>query len=234
MADRARAAFFDVDETLITAKSMFDFLRYWLALGGDDGTAYQNAAESLFGMTRAGVDRTEVVRAYYRQFAGVPLARLTAAGEDWYAGYRHRPAAFVAATLAALVRHRAAGDAVVLVSGSFPVCLRPLAREVGADLVLCTEPVVAADGRLTGAVERPMIGAAKVDAVVATIAARGLAAADCYAYGDHASDLGMLCHVGHPVVVGDDPVLRAYAWERDWPVLPAGGGVPTSLVAAGE
>jgi HAD superfamily hydrolase (TIGR01490 family) len=129
----------------------------------------------------------------------------------------------VAATVTALARHRAAGHIVVLVSGSFRACLDPLARELGARLVLCTEPIVDADGRLTGEVRQPMIGSVKVASVAAAMTTLGVRPADCHAYGDHASDLGMLAQVGHPAVVGTDTVLVAHATLHGWPVLPATG-----------
>ncbi|WP_123603224.1 HAD family phosphatase [Micromonospora sp. Llam0] len=84
--------------------------------------------------------------------------------------------------------------------------------------------LVGPDGRLTGEVRQPMIGAAKAAAVVHVIASLDLVAADCYAYGDHASDLEMLLQVGHPVVVGTDPVLLDHANRRGWRVLPADAG----------
>ncbi|WP_319018376.1 HAD family hydrolase [Microbispora sitophila] len=219
-----RAAFFDVDETLITAKSMFEFLRYWLARNGDDGTDYRRRAAELLDIAARGLPRAEGNRAYYLNFKGAPCADVAEAGRAWYADYREGPGSFVSASLSALARHRTAGDLIVLVSGSFGACLGPLAADLAADLVLCSDPSVAEDGTFTGEVTVPMIGAAKADAVARTIRERGLNAQDCFAYGDHVSDLEMLLVVGNPVVVGADPVLREHARSRDWPVLPATGG----------
>jgi phosphoserine phosphatase len=100
-------------------------------------------------------------RAYYRHFAGASAAAVRAAGRAWYADYRERPDAFVAAALRALQAHRAAGDHIVLVSGSFDACLAPLAADLGAGLVLCSDPLLAADGAYTGETGTPMIGQAK-------------------------------------------------------------------------
>ncbi|HEY3609904.1 MAG TPA: HAD-IB family phosphatase, partial [Pseudonocardiaceae bacterium] len=172
----------------------------------------------------SGVDRTDINRQYYQLFAGVEHAALVDAGRDWYLQYRAQPTAFVTASIGAIEEHRAAGDRIVLVSGSCRPVLEPLAQDVGADLVLCTEPLVGDDGRLTGAVVRPMIGDNKADAVGSTISALGFEAADCFCYGDHASDLGMLSQVGHPRMVGADPVLTEYAQRLGWPVLPATAG----------
>ena len=216
-----RLAFFDVDETLITVKSMFAFLRWWMVRRDGDERAYLPAVAQLQARASAGVDRTEINRAYYRLLAGVPSSELSSDGREWYEEYRRGPDAFVAATLAAVAGHREAGVEVVLVSGSFPGVLEPLAEDVGADEVLCTEPIAGDDGRLTGEVVRPMIGANKGAAVRALLSARAADPAVCFSYGDHASDLEMLRAVGHPHVVGEDPVLLAAAASGGWPVLPA-------------
>ncbi|MET7736976.1 HAD-IB family hydrolase [Streptomyces sp. NPDC005402] len=218
------AAFFDVDETLITAKSMFEFLRFWLARGGDDGTRYARHAAALRDMSALGIPREEVNRAYYQYFAGTYAADVRAAGRDWYAAYRERPDAFVTAGLSALARHRAAGDTVVLVSGSFRACLDPLAEDLAADRVLCGQLVVDERGFHTGEVVEPMIGRAKADAVAKTMRELGLAAGDCCGYGDHASDLDMLRVVGRPSVIGDDPTLGELARTHGWPVMSSAHG----------
>lgn len=224
-----RAAFFDVDETLIGVKSMFDFLRYWTIRDGGDEQAYDSAMEEFHSMWAAGVHRSEVNRAYYRRFAGRPWAELLTAASAWYDEYRERDDAFVLSTVRALSGHVADGDAVVLVSGSFTGCLGPLARELGAHVVLCSEPLVDGDGLLTGEVRRPMIGDVKHQAVAETLAELKVPAADCFAYGDHSSDLAMLSLVGHPHVVGGDSVLAEHAARHNWPVLPADTGSSARL-----
>ncbi len=136
------------------------------------------------------------------------MAELADQGEQWFErqladdGFFHPPG------VQALRRHLAAGDQVVLVSGSFFPCLDPIARHLGAQEALGT-PQLVADGRLTGEVSHPMIGAAKGTAVRAWARTHGLDPDHCSAYGDHATDLELLRAVGHPVAVGDDPVLLA-------------------------
>lgn len=221
LAKPRRAAFFDVDETLIASKSMFEFLRFWLAQAGDDGGGYRLAVAELSALASAGLDRTAINRAYYRLYASASLVELLDAGERWYATLCRQPDPYLAAGLSALTRHRAAGDVVVLVSGSFRACLGPIAAHVGAGHVLCTEPLVDEDGRLTGDVRRPMIGGRKADAVAEMMRTLEVDPELCYAYGDHASDLEMLSLVGHAVVVGSDPVLASRARVSRWRVLPA-------------
>jgi HAD superfamily hydrolase (TIGR01490 family) len=221
MGPGMRAAFFDVDDTLLSDKSMFLFLRHWIKERDGDDAAYQKVISKIRTQVESGVHRTEINRMYYRLFAGVSFVDLLAAGQDWYRKYRELPTAFVGSTLSAVAKHQVGGDIIVLISGSFRACLEPLATEMFANRVVCTEPIVDNKGQLTGEVIRPMIGVNKTTAVADTIASLGLLPEDCFCYADHSSDLGMLMTVGYPNVVGKDPTLLEHARRNDWPVLPA-------------
>lgn len=210
--------FCDVDETLIAGKSMFDFLEYYLSgKYGDAGArrAERTRRESA-AMAEAGVPRERGNREYYRVWQGERAAAVAREAANWWAARSARPDFRIGATWAELKRHRAAGALIVLVSGSFPAVLEPIAAAVGAARVLCTRPEIG-EGQYTGAiVGDPMIGEAKGKAVRAILSEYPSAdPADCLAYGDHASDLPMLAEVGHPVVVGADAgLLRALPHAR--------------------
>lgn len=223
-----RLAFFDVDETLIAAKSMFAFLKFHLAEAGDDGSEYE-ARVSALRACAALADRSEVNRAYYRYFAGASWDELMAQGLRWYAEYLTQPMPFIPAGVAAVRGHQAAGDRIVLVSGSFLPCLSPIAEQFHAYQVCCTRPVVDNAGRLTGEVGIPMIGPAKGRVVRDTLAVAGVSREACFGYADHASDIDMLAAVGNPTVIGADEVLVAHAQANGWPVLPAQGAYGQAL-----
>jgi len=198
--------FTDVDETLIGCKSMFDFLDYYLA--GRYGAAGRHRAGVVWADIRAraaaGVPRGETNRAYYRTLAGEPAGAVARWSERWFAD-RVRGRFYVRTTRAALREHLAGGAVLVLVSGSFPALLDPIARDVGAAHVLCTRPEIRA-GTYTGEiVGSPMIGEGKRAAVRALLDRYpAVDPAGCFGYGDHVSDLPMLEEVGHPVMVGPD------------------------------
>ncbi|MFI9270683.1 HAD family hydrolase [Kitasatospora sp. NPDC052896] len=208
------AAFFDVDETLIRVKSMFRFLEFYLRRRGEPAGTYRRLTDELRAAAAGGLPRHEVNRRYYRLYAGEEAGRLTAAGADWFAA-ELAEGLFVPETVEALDRHRAAGETVLLLSGSFFACLEPIAAHLSVHGAIGTRPVVR-HGRLTGEVVTPMIGPAKAAAARAAAGVLGLDLAASTGYGDHSSDLDLLRTVGRAVVVGDDPRLTAHAARFGW------------------
>lgn len=213
-----RIAFFDVDETLLAGKSMLGFWQFWSARPSRTGRP------PVARPRTAGADRGTLNRAYFALFAGVHRSSLEAAARQWYARYRGGPRAYLSETLRALRNHQREGDEVVLVTGSGTALVRPIADDLGVRHVLATEQLTDAAGVLTGEVRRPMIGAAKAEAAAGFIGGLGVRARDCWAYGDHSTDLPMLSLVGRPVVVGEDPVLAAHGTARGWRFLSARTG----------
>lgn len=214
------AAFFDVDETLISCKSMLGFLAFHWGREGRAPARLTAARAALGHQLRSGVPREQVNRAYYRLLRGSCERDLEESGRRWFAR-EHARGLFHPPVREALRRHHRAGHLTVLLSGSFTACLAPVSRAVEAGLLICTTPEVS-DGVLTGdLVGRPLIGEAKADAAHRVMTAFGLTPAHCHAYADDASDLPLLSSVGHPVVVGSDPVLAARASHHDWGRLPS-------------
>jgi HAD superfamily hydrolase (TIGR01490 family) len=203
--------FCDVDETLVDSKTLFDFLEYYLAAeyGEEGARRAERTRRELIAKAAQGTPREQANREYYRVWQGQPAAVVKRAAGRWWAERSVHPEFFITPTWAELECHRAAGALIVLVSGSFPAILESIAAAAGATRLLCTRPEISGGwytGEILGA---PMIGEAKRKAVRAVLRDYPyMDPADCFAYGDHISDLPMLTEVGHPVVVGGDPRLR--------------------------
>ncbi|KAB8162279.1 HAD-IB family hydrolase [Streptomyces sp. 3MP-14] len=213
------AAFFDVDETLITVKSMFRFLEHHFRERGLPPDAYRRAAATLRERAAAGVSRLRTNREYYRLYAGHPVDATFAHGRSWFEAELATGTLLHEPVVSALRRHRREGALIVLVSGSFRPCLEPVAELLGADEILCGEPEIA-DGHWTGELERPVIGVEKGRLAREALRRHGVPMARATAYADHASDLHLLRAVGHPVVVGDDTVLGAHVAATGGGTLP--------------
>ncbi|MGX1915376.1 HAD family hydrolase [Streptomyces phaeochromogenes] len=227
---RQPAAFFDVDGTLTTAATLFRFLEYRLAADGHPPQTYLDIRRHLAAMTAAGVPRAQAGRVYYAAYAGERVEKVAAQAEEWFRTEAELGGLFNPAALAALRTHQQAGDLIVFVSGSFAACLDPVARHLGADVVLCSQPETA-HGRYTGQLRRPMIGDAKAAAVRELAATRSLDLSSSTSYGDHVSDLPVLCLAGRGAVVGGDPRMHAHACRHGWRILP-GAAAPPPLPAS--
>lgn len=215
-AEVTSAAYLDVDGTLTTGTTLFGFLRYMFEAQARPPDHYVRERRRLRDMTAAGVSREETNRAYYGNLAGLEVSWVQETAENWFRHESNDPDFFNRSVRAELERHRCQRSAIVLVSGSFSALLAPLARDVGADFVICSQPEVVR-GRYTGRIAVPMIGPAKADAIRRHLARDGIDPRRCWAYGDHHTDLDILELVGSPVVVGcHDPVLLAAASRRGW------------------
>ncbi|HUS17463.1 MAG TPA: HAD-IB family hydrolase [Chloroflexia bacterium] len=125
--------------------------------------------------------------------------------------------------MARLTAHQEQGDTVILLSGGPQDAATVVAEEVGAAAGEGTRPEQR-NGVYTGRIGSGINhGPAKARRAATLAAARGVALADCVAYGDSAADIPLLASVGHPVAVDPDPALRAAAQARGWEILVSSG-----------
>ena len=217
-----RYAFFDVDETLIGIKSMFSFRDFYLrwTFGVEQGAAAQKHAQTqVQEQVVRGLERTEINRLFWESFRGFEQTDVQQAAYAWHQQVRQKPGYFIQQAVAALRQHQQEGTEPVFVSGSCIDILMPLATELGVKTLL-TNRLEVEQGRFTGKLLPPQtIGAGKRQAMVDFLEESDALACDCYAYGDHLSDLPLLETVGHPRVVAGNTDLVSVARHRGWPVL---------------
>jgi phosphoserine phosphatase len=130
------------------------------------------------------------------------------------------PVAVIAEVLAERITYTAGGHELIatmkahggyaaLVSGGFTAFTETVARALGFDEHRANT-LLAADGRLTGDVARPILGReAKVQALKDISARLGIAPAEVIAVGDGANDLGMLHLAGAGVALHAKPSVAA-------------------------
>lgn len=222
--DAIRAAFFDVDNTLLDTKSMFSFQAYyldcWLPAHGRPRESFSQFKAVLDAYPRH-ADRKVINRAFYEAYEGLSAHDVALAARAWFESLRRaRGESLWIAPAVALSRSlKARGHVLVAVSGSTHAILQPVLDELGFDHCLATQ-LETRDGRYTGRIlGTQMIGEGKGIAVGAFAAQRGIDLSDCTACGDHVTDLSMLERVGHAHVVSGDPEMEAIAIERGWPLI---------------
>ncbi|MFP4438369.1 MAG: HAD family hydrolase [Chloroflexaceae bacterium] len=220
-----RFAFFDVDETLIRIKSMFSFKEFFQRHYADGTEAarieqYQQFIRRIEDYQRRGMRREFINRAYYESYQGQEPERIRTCARAWFSQIRAEISdLYVTQTRGRLHAHQARGEEPVLVSGSSVEILAPVAEELGVQHVLATRLEVK-NGRYTGRILLPqMIGDGKRIAVMNFMETHGASPQECFAYGDHPSDLPLLEAVGNPRIVGEDARMLAVAVERGWEVV---------------
>lgn len=237
-ADRLRAiraappgpdtvAYFDYDGTVIDGYSAGAFYRRRLR-------EFDVGAVELVRTIMAGV-RGIRTNDDFREFLALTLATWQGRTEDELhelgrelfvseiAGRLHQEVWELVAT------HKECGHAVLLASSATRFQVQPMADELGADKILCTELEVR-DGVLTGRPDgTPLWGPGKAAAVLADAAGRGVDVRRCFGYANGTEDADFLGAVGHPVAVSPTDELRALATGQGWPILdcaPRGGLLP--------
>jgi len=211
-----RAAFFDLDKTVIARASI-------VAFGGP--------------LRRRGlVNRRTVARAVLGQLLFLwfgadeqKMAKIRESMLEVSAGWdRNEVRAIVEETLAEVIEpliyaeaqsliaaHRAKGDRIWLVSSAPEEIVEPLAAMLGVDGAIASRAAIDDEGRYTGKIEFYAQGEGKA-AAIRELAASHLEGSS--AYSDSATDLPMLELVGHPVAVNPDRGLAREAKQRGWEI----------------
>lgn len=214
-----RAAFFDVDNTLVKGSSLYligrgllaakmvsrqDLLRYGLVqaqfrLRGENLSHLKEAQSKALSLG-AGLVVDDVValsRELYQQRVAPRL-------------WPH--------TVELTRRHLAAGHEVWLVSAAPVELVQIIADALGLTGGLGTTSEVA-EGRWTGRLLSPILhGPAKAQAVHDLAAERSIDLPHSDAYSDSIHDADLLTAVGHPHAINPDRRLAQLAHDNGWPV----------------
>jgi HAD superfamily hydrolase (TIGR01490 family) len=214
-----RLALFDLDNTLLAGDSDFEWAQYLIEQGVLDREVYEARNQAFYDQYKAGtLDIHEFLDFQLRPLARHPRSQLDA----WHRDYMARKVIPMVApgTPALLERHK--DDVRVIVTATNSFVTAPIARHLGVDHLIATDPEER-DGAFTGKVAgTPSFKAGKVTRLLDWLHGQGKTWADvseCWFYSDSLNDLPLLAHVHHPVAVDPDPTLKAHAEAQGWPVI---------------
>lgn len=212
-----RAAFFDMDRTLVRVNTGRLFLRWRQQRGMTTLGDRIRVSRWLLLYGLGVVDASRVTARALSSLAGTDEAAFRAECETWFEAMVRREVTTRAEEEVA--RRRDAGDVCAILSASTPYATHPLARHLRIPHVICSELEVDAQGRFTGDYRRPLCyGPGKVTRAERWAAKAGVDLGRSAFYSDSVSDLPMLERVGEPRVINPDPRLRVIARRRGWPV----------------
>ena len=217
-------ALFDLDHTLLPHDSDERWVEFLLAHGKLDPIAFELANHELaarYSRGEAGaIEFTEFYLSTLSQFTADELATL-------HNAYMHECILPVIPQAARdlIAKHRLLGHYMVLTTATSRFITEPIARELGFEHLIATEPEIR-NGRYTGRVTgTPNMREGKVERLHTWLRDQNLSLADfreSWFYSDSQNDLPLLSHVTHPIAVNADPILAAHARHQGWPQIAIG------------
>lgn len=214
-------ALFDLDHTLLSGDSDYEWTQYLVSKGIVDRTTHEARNAEFYEQYKAGImDIHE-----FLDFQLRPLADHTRTDlEAWHADFMEtqiRPR--LSQKARELVRkHLDAGDICAMVTATNSFVTGPIARELGIPHLIATIPAQE-NGRFTGKPRGlPSFREGKIARVDAWLESMGLWWNNfqrSWFYSDSHNDLPLLLRVTDPVVVDPDATLRAHAEKAGWPIL---------------
>ena len=215
-----RAAFFDLDKTVIAKSSLVALGPEFHARGllhrrtlvwavisqmfflrfGADEEKLSRIRESVLKVTK-GWDRTEV-----RELVAETINEVI------------EPLIYDEA-LELIEHHREQGDEVWLVSMAPEEIVEPFAELLGITGAIASRATIDENGKFTGEMDFFAQGENKAVAIRELAAKCDIDLATSFAYSDSETDIPMLLTVGHAYAVNPDKALTRMAHEHEWPIL---------------
>lgn len=213
-----RAAFFDLDRTLLPHASGTIFAKHLEAEGITSGASKVPGAElmvsiyDLLGETRINM---QVAQLAVKAAKGWPVKAVERAAKNAVPELLDAVPGYAKLLLEEL---RADGVKLVIASTSPVVLMQPLADALGFDDVIGT--IWKHDGKeFVGETDGPFVwGTKKRDAIVEWADVHGAVLKQSYAYSDSYYDCPMLDVVGTPVAVNPDARLAVVAALQGWEI----------------
>ena len=212
-------AFYDVDETLITVKSMFTFINLYFSIHKND-ELQEKFLNDINLMIREKRKREDINIKYYSYFKNFPIKNVMEVCELWFKKSMARTECFYnKKILSTLKNHQENNIQCVFVSGSFKELLTPIAKNLNIEHILCIN-LERKEDMYTGKFNSiQTIGKGKAKAILSFLERNDGKPENCFAYGDDISDVPMLEVVGNPCAVIGTQDLKNYATTKNWKTI---------------
>ena len=209
-------AIFDLDNTLLNGDSDHAWGEFLVQQGIVDGAHYKATNDDFYRRYQEGCLDIHA----YLEFSLQPLTQHSKDQLDkWHQQFMQTMIAPMRLAKAdeLLAKHRAAGDFLLIITATNAFVTRPIARWLGVDDILATEPEFI-NGAYTGKINGiPCFREGKVKRLQQWLQKTGQNLEGSYFYSDSHNDLPLLEIVDKPIVVDADEQLQKYALERGWP-----------------
>ena len=212
-------ALFDLDNTLLSGDSDFEWAQFLIEKGVLDREVYEAQNHDFYQQYRSGtLDIHEFLDFQLKPLSRHPRALL----DEWHREFMAQRIAPLIGNPARQLLRRHVGDLRVIITATNSFVTGPIAREFEVEHLIATDPETS-DGEFTGRVAgTPCFREGKIERLRAWLDERGTPLdtfEESWFYSDSLNDLPLLTIVSRPVAVDPDDTLRGHARERGWPII---------------
>ena len=209
-------ALFDFDGTLISGYSAMAFLQEQVKRGHLSPRELLELVGAManFGFGNVGFSAMMIAASQFLR--GIREDSYANFGEELFQSHIARQ--IYPESRALVEAHLSKGHTVAIISSATPYQVRPAARDLGIEHVLCTELEVQ-KGYFTGVVLKPTcFGIGKVTAAETLVRKFGVDLDQSFFYSDSYDDIQLLERVGNPRPLNPSGRLMAVAEREGWPI----------------
>jgi HAD superfamily hydrolase (TIGR01490 family) len=215
-----RAAFFDVDNTLVRGSTLYFLGRGMYQRGYFTKSDISRFVVANLRFRMTGTEKKDVIDRYQKAatdfVGGHKVTDILALGEEIYDEYVSPK--LWERTCEIAREHLAKGEDVWLVTAAPQDMAEIIANRLGFTGAIGSK-VIVKDGIYTGELDGKLLhGTEKAIAIQKLAQEHGYDLAECYSYSDSHNDLPLLTAVGHPSAINPDAILRLKALAEGWPI----------------
>ncbi len=215
-------ALFDLDHTLLPIDSDFEWGQFLVRIKAVDPDAFEKSNAEWFAQYQAGtLDPVKYLEFTFGTLSKFPRKQLDA----WHEQFMKEVILpkITPQALDLLQQHHDAGDLVAIVTATNSFVTEPIAKALGVDFLLATDPETTDDGEITGKLgNEPTYGPGKVIHTKAWLETMDMTLDSfdkTFFYSDSHNDLPLMMLVTDPIATNPNAKLEAHAEQHGWVIL---------------
>jgi HAD superfamily hydrolase (TIGR01490 family) len=214
-------ALFDLDNTLLTSDSDFEWSQFLIEKKVLDRKEYESRNLEFYEQYKSGtLDINQFLDFQLQPLSLYPRTQL----DDWHNEFMAKKimSQIAPGAYKLINEHMLGGDLCIIITATNRFVTEPIARILGINNLIATEPGKE-DGEFTGQVSgTPCFREGKITRLEDWMDEHNLtwlSFLESWFYSDSLNDIPLLKKVTNPVAVDPDSTLEKYAKENNWPII---------------
>ena len=214
-------ALFDLDNTLLTSDSDFEWSQFLIEKKVLDRKEYESRNLEFYEQYKSGtLDINQFLDFQLQPLSLHPRTQL----DDWHNEFMAKKiiSQIAPGAYKLINEHMLGGDLCIIITATNRFVTEPIARILGINNLIATEPGQE-DGEFTGQVSgTPCFREGKITRLEDWMDEHNLtwlSFLESWFYSDSLNDIPLLKKVTNPVAVDPDSTLEKYAKENNWPII---------------